>query len=119
MFDANIVPQMWIYSYIATSILDLSETQQYYVHSSLTAIFIHPQENGKIILMLDGTFGCVRKFSSGKSHEMAKHKNRFFLNESAVDLFVNEHSAAVKENKKVVDYCKDFLISFILRHLML
>ena len=53
--------------------------------------------------MLDGTFGCVRKFSSGKSHESAKHQNRFFLNESAVDQFVTEHSAGVKENKRVSD----------------
>lgn len=53
--------------------------------------------------MLDGTFGCVRKFSSGKSHESAKHKNRFFLDEPAVDQFVTQHSAAVKENKRVSD----------------
>ena len=52
------------------------------------------------ILMLDATFGCVRKLSSGKSHEIAKHKNRFFLNETSVDLFVEEHSATFKEKKE-------------------
>ncbi|XP_065068720.1 uncharacterized protein LOC135694019 [Rhopilema esculentum] len=32
-----------------------------------------PKENGKIVLMLDGTFGCVRKQSSGFSMEPPKH----------------------------------------------
>ena len=41
--------------------------------------------------MLDGTFGCVRKESSGMSIEQPKHGDRFFLNQGLVDDFVAKH----------------------------
>lgn len=53
--------------------------------------FIHFWESGQIVLMLDGTFGCVRKESSGVSIEPPKHGDRFFLKQGLVDDFVAKH----------------------------
>eukprot|EP00112_Aurelia_sp_Birch-Aquarium-sp1_P004496 Seg151.1 transcript_id=Seg151.1/GoldUCD/mRNA.D3Y31 product="hypothetical protein" protein_id=Seg151.1/GoldUCD/D3Y31 len=55
------------------------------------------QENGQIVLMLDGTFGCVRKQSSGCSTEPPKHGERFFVDESSVDEFVDQHCQSSKD----------------------
>eukprot|EP00795_Rhopilema_esculentum_P002632 gene2632-828_t len=56
-----------------------------------------PKENGKIVLMLDGTFGCVRKQSSGFSMEPPKHGERFFVDDSSVDQFVDQHCQNTKD----------------------
>lgn len=37
---------------------------------------------------MDADFQLVRKFSSGKSWDQPKHKEKFFLNQDAVDDFM-------------------------------
>ena len=49
--------------------------------------------------MLDGTFGCVRKQSSGASIEQPKHRDRFFIEQTVVDEFVENH--AEQNNKDI------------------
>ena len=44
-----------------------------------------------MVLMLDGTFGCVSKQSLGFSMEPPKHGELFFVDDSSVDHFVDEH----------------------------
>ena len=62
------------------------------------------KESNKKSLMLDATFWCVGKTSSGKSHEIAKHLD-IFLDQRGVDLFVEKHIATFKEKKEYVEFC--------------
>ena len=50
------------------------------------------QSNGNVVLMLDGTFGCVRKFNAGTSIEEPKHGARYFLHQDLVDAFVGNYN---------------------------
>lgn len=62
------------------------------------------QEKGKVILMMDGTFGCVRKSSSGRSVEGPKHASRLFLDQFSVDNFVDSHSGDSKNIQLVMAF---------------
>lgn len=56
--------------------------------------------------MLDGTFGCVRKQSSGASIEQPKHRDRFFMEQSVVDEFVENHAEQNKDIRLVSRHLK-------------
>lgn len=47
---------------------------------------------------MDAYFQLLRKFSSGKSWDQLKHKEKFFLNQDAVDDFMaSQQTKPVKE----------------------
>ena len=66
-------------------------------HVNYTKCFNSLQENGNIVLMLDGTFCCAHKRSSGESYEVSKDGNRLFLDEEYVQSFISDSSDEVKD----------------------
>ena len=59
-----------------------------YITSHLIAI----QSNGNVVLMLDGTFSCVRKFNAGTSIEEPTHGTCYFLCQELMDAFVGSYN---------------------------
>lgn len=54
------------------------------------------------VLSMDADFQLVRKLSSGKSWDQPKHKEKFFLNQDAVDDFMaGQQTKPEKEKIKV------------------
>lgn len=69
----------------------LGKNYSIYASCFISKCTISSKEEGQIMLMLDGTFGCVHKRSSGKSAGPPKHKMRFFLDEEEVESFMREY----------------------------
>eukprot|EP00794_Sanderia_malayensis_P014806 gene14806-16345_t len=63
------------------------------------------EDNDQIVLMLDGTFGCVRKKSSGRSVGPPKHGSRFFLHHEEVESFMKSYS---ENTKAEISDCSSF-----------
>lgn len=58
------------------------------------------------VLSMDTDFQLVRKLSSGKSWDQPKHKEKFFLNQDAVDDFMAGQQT--KPEKEKIKECSDF-----------
>ena len=85
---------------------------------------------------MDADFQLLRTFSSGKSWDQLKHKEKFFLNQDAVDDFMaSQQTKPVKEKitvniyklgnlfviqhlQKKVSLCRDFAQSQLLLKLL-
>lgn len=100
-----------ILSFLPTALLLLSNLFhvelcdcKFFVCSQRMDVCLSQQEKGKVILMMDGTFGCVRKSSSGRSVEGPKHASRLFLDQFSVDNFVDSHSGDSKNIQLVMEF---------------